>query len=238
MTTDTSKNMWRNKGRLNFPINGLVLYAPLWHPELNTSPFISKDLNAHSCTVTGATWGIQGRTFDGSDDSITVPAAASIANIFDSGGTLEAWINPSSDGEQGEGRIFDKRLGWAFLVRAEAAGKVGLYFWVDFSTTDGTWASAAVVPINTFSHVVLTYDSSNVANDPVLIINGDTVAMTETLTPVGTRIDDSAIALRIGNAIARTTTFDGTIGEGIISRRIWSLGEAQNNFLSTKWRYQ
>ena len=33
MLANDGKNMWRNKGSLNFPLNGLVMYSPLWHPE-------------------------------------------------------------------------------------------------------------------------------------------------------------------------------------------------------------
>lgn len=61
---------------MKFPIDGLVLYAPLWHPELSGSPFKSKDLNAHSCVVTQAAWGITGRTFNGNGDFISLPVTA------------------------------------------------------------------------------------------------------------------------------------------------------------------
>ncbi len=49
-----SKNMWRTNGRMNFPIDSLVLFAPFGHPELSGASFSSKDLNAFTCSVTGA----------------------------------------------------------------------------------------------------------------------------------------------------------------------------------------
>ena len=53
----------------------LVLYLPLWYPhgDMTGSPIYSYDINRHSCTVTGAVWGSQGRTF-GTDDEIETPS--------------------------------------------------------------------------------------------------------------------------------------------------------------------
>ena len=66
---------WPNGGIVT---SGLVFHAPLWAYDLQGSPFISKDIYRHSCTVTGSAWGITGRTFDGTNDYIQVPRAASI----------------------------------------------------------------------------------------------------------------------------------------------------------------
>jgi len=93
-----SKNMWRTGGRLNFPLNGLALYAPLWHPELNVSPFISKDLNAYSYTITGTTWGVQGRTFDGTDDIFNNSTTAFQLPVV----TITGWFYANSVQTQGD----------------------------------------------------------------------------------------------------------------------------------------
>jgi len=83
----TNRSLWMTrKSGLQAPkqispsLNGLVLYAPLWHPELNGSPFLSKDLNAHTLTVTGATWTSQGRQFvAGTNQKVVVPYNAAFA---------------------------------------------------------------------------------------------------------------------------------------------------------------
>ena len=46
----------------------LVLYLPLYQPD--GASFASRDAYGHLCTVTGALWTPQGRTFDGADDII------------------------------------------------------------------------------------------------------------------------------------------------------------------------
>ena len=77
--------------------DGLVFYLPLWSRSLQGSPIVSKDIYAHSCAITGATWGVQGRTLDGSTDLITTNSAAagSVLNITGSM-TILAWIYPHS----------------------------------------------------------------------------------------------------------------------------------------------
>ena len=53
----------------------LALYFPLWYPhgDMTGSTIYSYDTNRHAGVVTGATWGLQGRTF-GTDDEIETPS--------------------------------------------------------------------------------------------------------------------------------------------------------------------
>jgi len=97
------KNQW-SKAQLgyprvntrNFSIYGLVLYLPLWHPELNGSTITSKDLNAISCTVTGATHNPPtSRTFDGASDKISIGAPTAL-NFAAGDFSVLGWANPSS----------------------------------------------------------------------------------------------------------------------------------------------
>lgn len=196
--------------------SGCVLYYP-GHPGQGTT-ITDFSGSANHGTIVGAIWkrrpsGVWYLDFDGSDDKVTVTASASIAKLFDAGGTIDVWINPRSDGEIDSGRVFDKRpaaTGWCLYGYGETAGKIGLVFRIDFATTDGQWnTTAKVVPINAWSKFTLTYNSSNVANDPIIYLNGASVAITEGITPVGTRVDDTGEALCIGNNSAQTVTFDG-----------------------------
>ena len=54
----------------------LRLYLPLW--KLDGNSFQSKDAYGHLATVTGATKVLQGFSFDGVDDKITIPHAATL----------------------------------------------------------------------------------------------------------------------------------------------------------------
>lgn len=72
--------------------NGLVLYLPLYSTDLQGSPITSKDASQTSCTVTGATWGSQGRTFDGTDDDVRMTSPTFATNET---GTMIWWEKSS-----------------------------------------------------------------------------------------------------------------------------------------------
>ena len=93
-------------------LSGLVLYAPLWHPDLSLSPFKTKDPFQHSGTVTSAVWTPQGRTFDGLWDEIVLPAAA---GVMSGAGTLAFWFKYDSS----VGAVDDRIL---LAKRTAAAG--------------------------------------------------------------------------------------------------------------------
>lgn len=204
---------WRNYLR-RVPPNSV-----LYFPGLECGGSTIKDYSgkANDGTIVGATWtrlpgGLFILDIDGVDDIVTVTDAPSIQNIFDSpGGTLLVWIKPDSDGEGDYGRIIDKNI-WQLFVREEAAGKVKLSFGYTFSTQAGSWISTnTVIDINKWSLVGLTYNNSNVANDPVITVNGVSIAVTEGATPIGTRTTDVGSKLIVGNNADTTRTFDGCI---------------------------
>lgn len=159
--------------------------------------------------------------FDGDNDLVTVVDAASITNIFDGGGTIAAWINPDSDGEGHLGMILRKSAadGWLINVASEASGNVSLNFDVIFSGTNGAWVTTVpVVELDTWTFVAVVYNSDATGNNPTIYVDdvAYTVAsgITESNTPVGTRVSDTGTDLYIGNASAGSRTFDGGICEG------------------------
>jgi hypothetical protein len=74
----------------------LVFFAPLYDAGLQGSPFLSRDLNKHSCTVTGATWGPQGRICTGGDDYIDC-GSSSLLKITSQDFTFILWAKPTAD---------------------------------------------------------------------------------------------------------------------------------------------
>ncbi len=172
----------------------------------------TKDGAAEPIEATGKIGDAQ--DYDGANDALTYSDAASIQNVFDSGGALEAIVYAGSDGEGSAGRIGDK-VAWYLATTNEAADKVKLTFWYDFDgAANGTWATTATeVDINTYAHIVVTYDNSAVGNNPVIYVNGDVVALTESTTPIGTRVADAGSDLDVGNDAATGATFDGIIDE-------------------------
>ena len=184
-----------------------------------TAGSTAKDLsgNGNNGTVTGATFttGVSGNalTFDGASGSVLVSDNAAIQNIFDSGGSISAWINPDSDGEGDFSRIIDKNQ-VILQVLGESGGSVKVRFAQRFSGDDGIWVTDnTVATIGSWTHIVVTYDNDAVGNDPTIYINGVAVAITESTAPTGTRTTDVGDNLYIGNASSDASTFDGEIDE-------------------------
>ena len=160
----------------------------------------------------------------------TTSSLSSTSNGFDSlwdsaGGCIAVWMYPKSDGEGDYGRIGQK--GWEFNLREESSGFVKVQFYHGFSTTAGNWKTTnAAVALNAWNHLALFYDSDATGNDPVIYVNGVSQAITETSTPAGTRTDDAAQTLYIGNNNTGARTFDGYIMDiKIYKNTAWTQAE-------------
>ncbi len=234
------RNVRANSGITFRPDANTVLWLP-GQKDPFSSQLTDESGNENHGVITGATWlkndkGLSYNDFDGIANVILVTASPSIANIFDGGGRCLAWINPRSDGENDDARVFDKRVsGWALKVNNEADGFVKLDFQVDFDNTDGFWnTTAAVIPINTWSLVGVDYDSDAVGNNPTLLVNKNVYTIGDGLTeasgPVGTRVSDAAVNLRIGNNSGGNVTFDGGIWGSRLGTALLTTGRFQGHY--------
>ncbi|KKN30088.1 hypothetical protein LCGC14_0837650 [marine sediment metagenome] len=155
-----------------------------------------------------------GIEFDGTDDQVLVTDAVTVQNVFDAGGTLSLWANVTSDGENNAGRLADK-TSWYLATDNEAGGATKLTFFYDFDgAADGTWVTDnAVTTIGSWDNIVVVYDNSAVANNPTIYVNNTALTvgsgLTESTTPIGTRVTDAAINLVIGDNVASNRAYDG-----------------------------
>ena len=174
--------------------------------------------------------------FDALDTVVVVPDNAGIQNIWDGGGSLSIWMNPGSDGEGSNGRVFSK--GWELVVVGEAGGKVVVRFIVPFSVDNGAWMTSAVVPIDEDTHIGITYDADADTNDPTFYINGRSYTvgngLTEEDTPDGVRTTDAGSILYIGNNAASTRTFEGKLDSPLLYPRIISNREDRELYEESK----
>ncbi len=175
--------------------------------------------------------------FNGASGKITVSDDSAIQNIFDSGGSVEIYIYISSDGENSQGIIIGKGV-WYLRTVGQAASKVKLEFIHEWSGNDGTWITTATeVDLDTWTHIVLTYDSGSTANNPILYVAGSSVTLTESVTPTNTRDTDVGSDLVIGNRAADDRTLDGKLAEARLHTRIIGATEASNNYNGGAGRY-
>jgi hypothetical protein len=178
-------------------------------------------------------------SFDGVNDKLTVSADSTIANVFDTGGTVFFIGKPSSDGGGNFGRIFDKTTnGSILLLQNEIGSTLQPRLLVGFSTTNGDWKTTAnSIDIGAGNIITLTYDGSSESNDPIFTVNESSESVTEDVTPVGSISDDSAADLTIGNSAGGTRGYDGLYGELIIYDRALTANEVSlvTNYLVNKW---
>lgn len=214
----------------------LVLYLPLY--ELEGASFGSKDAYGHTCTVTNATSvGIWGFDFDGTDDKIDCGSAAVLDDLFDGGGSVLAWVNIDTDGENDVGRIFDKAVYLA--TTGESSSKVKLTFYIITDGDDGQWdTTATAVTCNQWDFIAVTYNAGATTNDPIIYVNGMVPALTESSTPSDARTTDAASSFLVGDCAAGDKCLDGTVGEMAVYSRILSAPEVMNYYEKTRWRYQ
>ncbi|MFO0999358.1 MAG: DUF2341 domain-containing protein [Planctomycetaceae bacterium] len=222
-TTDFVWMYYGNSRAANTQNSGAVWSNQKAVLHMNGTPADSSS-SALTVTTSGAT-AIGGviagaRDFDGIDDFIKLSASAEVDNLFATGGTISAWINPDSWGEAGFGRIADKAAttfglngpGWALQVTSSGA----ILFEHGFSSVLGEWvtSSGAVSLSSGWYQVTVVYNASTPATDPKIYINGAQVGVSENVAPSGTIRDDSALQLTVGNYASNTTrTFDGAIDE-------------------------
>lgn len=144
-------------------------------------------------------------SFDGVDDKVAITSVAAQNDLTTA--SLSCWIYIRGLGGNSAGRFFDKGTVY-FQARVEG---ITLRLQTDWST-DGDW-SVPIPSFNKWHHVVITYDGSSTANDPIIYIDGVVGSLTENVAPVGTRGSDST-SLTIGNRTADTARgFNGYIDE-------------------------
>ena len=209
----------------------LVLYLPLWYPhgDMTGSTIYSYDKNRHSCTVTGATWGLQGRTFDGTDDKILVPDATILdcASAF----TGEIWLRVATTQDNKGILAKDDGVTNTYKFRTGQIGNTTkVVFILAASGGQINLVSTSVYNDNVFHHIVGTYDGTNVR----LFFDGNEE---DSDTTSGNIVTTSADVLLAYYNVAGTF-FNCVIGEVRIYNRALNLSELNQNRNATKWRYQ
>ncbi len=152
-------------------------------------------------------------SFDGAgtaDDLVTVTAASSILDIWDTSATLEVKATAFSDGENALGKLMDKAQ-WSVGLRDLQNGFMRIVFHVthstgaEWQTSDRCW-EAGVPQV-----VSIRHNASDVANDPEVFLNGIRQQIFPTSSPSGSSTSDTSDDLIFGNAVGVNRTLDGTL---------------------------
>ena len=185
--------------------------------------------NAHTGVISGATWTIAGKygsalSFNGTNSWVTVADANDLD--LTTGLTLEAWVFPTAAAtattwrnvlikERSGGEIYnlyadtDTHVPAAYVVRSASPGtSVGVN-------------GVAQVPLNTWTHLAMTYDTATVR----LYVNGTLVRSSATTGALLT----STGALRIGGNSVWGEFFQGMLDEVRVYNRALTQAEIQTD---------
>ena len=152
------------------------------------------------------------------DDALFESPVGIGGDLFASGATLSVWINPIGYGESGFGRLvslasgFNAEQGWTWIL-SEGVSGIGFIRGTDGNA--GFWNFANIVPLDTWTHVTLSYDDRDSKTPPIAYANGQPQVANAVSPPSGTVQSDAPEPLTIGQVAfeGETRLFDGTIDE-------------------------
>ena len=204
----------------------LAFYLPLH--ELDGSSFRSHDAYGHLCTVTGALYTAQGRSFDGIDDSINCGSS----DVFDftSAFTLAAWVKPGALAKNKfiiSNRNSTEKTGWMLFHYSDNK------FYLQGG--DGvTWGSLSAHTVNTYTDMKVFYFVAGSFDGTGRVFVNGVADGTDTSDPLAA----SSYPTLVGNDTHVPTPFEGIIGEVFAFSRALTPQEIQHIYLATKWRYR
>jgi hypothetical protein len=174
-------------------------------------------VNGGTITLPSWTTGHQGGALDFSQNSTTVVAvnnSSSLNNLATL--TVSAWVYMT--GGAGAGRIVDKSNKILFYISGNA-----ICFGAGMWTTPGAWYGGSVT-LNTWHHVAVTYDYTNISNLPVIYLDGTSRSVIQSLAPVAPKNSETAL-LCLGNANGGTRNFSGYLDDVRIYNRALTAAE-------------
>lgn len=188
--------------------------------------------NNNTGTLTNSPTWVTGRvgpyaiSFAGNTSEIKASAIAAVNNLHSTGLTVSAWIKPAGAGGSNAGRIVDKdnnSVGWFFAM--SSANTVRLTS--DSDTTGVTsLTSATTITLNTWQHVLATWDGQAGSSHMAIYINGALSTPSASTSGVGPEQDDSTSPLTIGNRpIDAARGFNGSIDDVRVYNRVLSASE-------------
>jgi hypothetical protein len=169
---------------------------------------------------------------------VVVADYAAIADLFASGCTMQGWAVAYSAGVNNIGRFFEKGTAgtnFSFRFASPSGAFAKLVFGAPFDGgTAGLWTTTStVVELGKMFMWAVTYDGSDVNNDPIIYINGLPVAITENTKPVGT-IRGETGNLLYGNSTGLNRAHDGTLDEMSIWSAVRSAGEIMEDYTTRR----
>ncbi len=178
--------------------------------------------------------------FDGINDKFNLSSDASLDDIFVNGGTVSAWLTIGSWGGVNNltyvvSKFNSGNGGWIFWVKNEGWEPNALVF-TKLQTSIGFWScNDTIYPGNTY-HVAVVYDQGNIANDPIMYVDGKRCKLGTQDHPDAITSDASQDVFIGGRGTTSNRNYNGTIDEVAIWDR--PLSDEEIYSLYDKGRYK
>ncbi|MEK7535795.1 MAG: LamG domain-containing protein, partial [Patescibacteria group bacterium] len=152
--------------------------------------------------------------FDGVNDYVDGQSGSSLDNLVPL--TASLWIYPYSEGGGGEGRLIGKvasaAAGWNVRFCITCTNAIELLG--GFATTNLVRTmSNNLITLNTWQHILVTWDGSSNASNANIYVNGVEVSYQTTTNGAGGKNNDNTQNLFIGTNFDAAKTFNGLIDE-------------------------
>lgn len=177
--------------------------------ETDTKDYIIYNGSAWNLFHPGSSTISYSANFDGANDYLSAPTT--LLNFYGSGGTISAWIKPSSvtatQTEPIKNRSIISKGAVYFSLGINEAGYPILYFYAGgIRELTGT----TLVSTSSWMHIAATWDTT----DSFLYVNGSQEATSSTLTPADIDSGQTGTAAYVGKTIgASADTYGGFMDE-------------------------
>jgi len=150
-----------------------------------------------------------GSTYGTGTDYITSAASFSVPSRI----SISFWTYLHGAGTFSFGNIFEAKNTAAqdFLVSLNGSA-TGWRMFAPWSTTVGTFTWTSGVSTGAWQHIAITYDGTSTSNKPTVYVNGSSVSVSVSSTPVGT-YGMTVSNFRIGKTDDNSVQYDGNIAE-------------------------
>ncbi len=175
----------------------------------------------------------QALTFDMVNDKLVISPSSSLNNM--SSFTYSLWIRPHSNGQSELGYIFTKGSGGSggYLIQMDV-NRFDITINYDGGTNLAFVAPFDASTYNRWSHLVMTWDGTNVAANVGVYLNGVALSHSFNTNGVGSKVDDSSYSLTIGDNGSNTRYFDGEMDDFRVYNRVLSASEIQQLYNNGK----
>jgi peptidoglycan/xylan/chitin deacetylase (PgdA/CDA1 family) len=162
-------------------------------------------------------------SFNATTSKVAIADAADIQNLVEL--TLAAWVYPNSAGPTGSGKFLWKGGNLRFECNALSGSKVGLFARIGYSTTHAETNKLAVLDINAWSHLLVTYSQSGDRMVHFFINGTEVTAYDQQQASVGTRNSDVGQTMYLGAAGVATAPYDGLMDTALLYNRVLSASQ-------------